>query len=84
MHTADQAGQQVGGHRQARALGNVVHLADDFDAVARAGRSSAASKSASGWSAAFHARRHDAGGDHGGLEQAQVVAREIEDLGDRG
>ena len=30
----DQAGQQVGGDGQARALGNVVHLADDFDAVA--------------------------------------------------
>ena len=31
----DQASQQAGGYGQARALGNVVHLADDFDAVAR-------------------------------------------------
>ncbi len=31
----DEAGQQVGGNRQPRAFGNVVHLADDFDAVAR-------------------------------------------------
>ena len=30
----DEAGQQSGGDRQARALGNIVHLADDFDAVA--------------------------------------------------
>ena len=43
-----------------------------------------ASRSASGCGGAFHARRHDAGGDHGGLEQAQVVAREIEDFGDGG
>jgi hypothetical protein len=27
-------------------------------------------------------RRHDAGSDHRGFQQAQVVAREIEDLGD--
>ena len=33
---------------------------------------------------AFHARRHDAGGDHRGLEQAQVIAREIENLGEGG
>src|ERR1035438_9746545 len=28
--------------------------------------------------------RHDAGSDHRGLQQAQIVAREIEDLGQRG
>ena len=35
----NEAGQKVGGYRQARAAGNIVHLADDFDAVARAGPS---------------------------------------------
>ncbi len=64
----DQAGQQVGGNRQARAFGNVVDLADDLDAVARA-PISRASRSASGCVGAFHARRHDAGGDHRGLQQ---------------
>ena len=29
---------------------------------------------------AFHARRHDAGGDHGGFQQAQIILREIEDF----
>ena len=33
---------------------------------------------------ALHAGRHDAGGDDGGLEQAEVVAGEVEDLGDGG
>ena len=32
---------------------------------------------------AFHARRHDARSDHRGFQQAQVIAREIENLGDR-
>ena len=79
----DQAGQQVGGDGQARAFRNIVHLADDLDAVPGL-PVSRASRSASGSVGAFHARRHDAGGDHGGLQQAQVIAREIEDLGDRG
>ena len=35
-------------------------------------------------SGAFHARRHDAGSNHRGLQQAQVVAGEIENLGDGG
>ena len=79
----DQAGQQVGGDGKARALRNVVHLADDFDAVAGlAGEPREQVGERLG--GAFHARRHDAAGDHGGLQQAQIVAREIEDLGDRG
>ena len=43
---------------------------------------SAASRFGERLLAAFHARRHDAGGDHGRLEQAQVIAGEIEDFGD--
>jgi Zn-dependent membrane protease YugP len=30
----DEAGQEIGGHCKARALRNIVHLADDFDAMA--------------------------------------------------
>ena len=33
---------------------------------------------------AFHARRNDAGSDHRGFQQAQIIAREIEDLGQGG
>ena len=39
------------------------------------------STSDSGWRSAFHAGRHQAAGDDRGLEQPEVVAREIEDLG---
>ncbi len=77
----DQAGQQTGGDRQPRPLGDVVHLADDFDAVARlAGEPRQHIGQRLG--GAFHARRHDAGGDHRGFQQPQIIAREIEDLGD--
>ena len=48
MQTAIRRGQQAGGDRQARALGNIVHLADDLDAVPRQRRSACASSSASG------------------------------------
>ena len=79
----DQAGQQVGGDGEARALRNVVHLADDFDAVAGlAGQ--AREQVGERLRGALHARRHDAGGDDGGLQQAEIVAREIEDFGDGG
>ena len=79
----DQAGQQIGGDGEARALRNVVHLADDFDAVAGlAGEPREQVGERLG--GALHARRHDAAGDHGGLQQAEIVAREIEDFGDGG
>ena len=44
----DQAGQQIGGDGKARALRNVVDLADDFDAVSGL-PVSRASSSESGW-----------------------------------
>ena len=78
----DQAGQQIGGDGEARAFGNIVDLADDFDAAVRGVPVRRARSSASGWRGAFHTGGHDAAGDDGGLEQAQVVAREIEDFGD--
>ena len=77
----DQAGQKVGGNRQARAFGDVVHPADDLDAMAGpAGE--ARQQIGERLGGAFHARRDDAGGDHRRFEQAQVVAGEIEDFGD--
>ena len=60
-----------------------LHAADDFDAVAGAAgehRQDIGQRLAG----AFHARRHDAGGDHGGFQQPEIIAREIEDLGERG
>ena len=56
----DQAGEQIGGDRQARALRDVVHLADDFDAVpGPAGEPREQVGERLG--GAFHAGRHDAG-----------------------
>jgi hypothetical protein len=43
-----------------------------------------ASKSARLWPGAFDARRHDAGRNDGRLEQAQIVFREVEHLGQVG
>ena len=43
---------------------------------------SRASRSASGCVGALHARRHDAEAITRGLQQAQVIAREIEHFGD--
>ena len=78
----NQAGQQIGGDREARALWNVIHLADDFDPVTcLAGEP--VQQFRERLRGAFHARRHQAAGDYGGLQQAEIVAREIEDLGDR-
>ena len=79
----DKRCQQAGGNRQARAFGNIVHLADDFDAVSGPAHQPGQQlrKRLRG---AFHARRDDARSDHGRLEQAQVIAGEIEDFGDGG
>ena len=78
----DEAGQQGGRNGQARALGNIVDLADDLEAAAgRAGQ--AGEHVAERLRRALEARRHDSRGDHRGLQEAQVVACEIEDFGDR-
>ncbi len=64
-------------------LGMSFTLADDFDAEAGASgepREQVGERLGS----AFHAGRHDAAGDDRGLEEPEIVAREIEDLGDGG
>ena len=66
---ADQRGQQVRGDRQARALGDVVHVADDLQPAARPDH--ARQQLGQALARAFDARRHDAGGDHRRLEQAR-------------
>ena len=76
---ADQRGEQIGRDGEPRAFRDVV----DASRRARArgpARPSRASRSASDLPGAFDARRHDARGDHRGLEQAEVVLREVEDL----
>ncbi len=79
----NQAGQQGGGDGEARALGNIVDLADQLDPVA-AFSGKTGQQIAQRFGADLHAGRHQAGGDDRGFEQTQVVAREIEYLGERG
>ena len=78
----NEAGEQVGGNCEARAAGNVVHLADDFDAVAGA-TGQVGKDIAKRLSRALHSRRHDAGGDHRGLEQPQIVMGKVENFRNR-
>ncbi len=75
----DEGGQQVGGDRQPRAFGDAVDLAYQLDAIAR--RDHARQQIGQRLARPFHARRHDARGDHRRLEQAQVVPGKVEDLG---
>jgi hypothetical protein len=79
----NQAGQQTGGNGQAAALGNVVDLGDDFDSQPRRARQPL-QHARQRLGGAFHSGRHHAARDHGGFEQPQVIAREIEDLGHGG
>ena len=75
---ADQGREQVGGNREPRALRDVVHVADDFQPAA--GADDTLQQVGEALSRALDAGRDDAAGDHGGLEQAEVVFGEIEDL----
>ena len=82
-HTqGNEAGEKVGGDRQARAAGNVIHLADDFDAVARPANQ-VGQDVAERLGGAFQSRRHNSRGYHRRLEQPQVIVRKIENLGNR-
>ena len=53
-------------------------MADDFDAVIGSGETS--QQITEVLSGTLEARGHDAGGDHRGLQQAEVVLRVVEDL----
>ena len=76
----DDAGQQVGGNSQPGAFGDVVHPADNLNAVA--GRSREPFQQAGqGLGGSLDPGRDDAAGDDSRLEQAQIVAGKVEDLG---
>lgn len=78
----DQAGQQVGGDGETRALGDVVDLAGNFQTTAGpAGQGG--EQFSQGLTGAFHAGRHDSGGDDGGFQETEIVAPEVEDFGER-
>ncbi len=79
----DQAREQAGGDGEAGAFGNIVDAADDLDAVALAS-GEAREEIGQRLLRAFHRLRHQARGDGRGLQQTQVVAGEIEDLGEGG
>ena len=79
----DDAGQKAGGDGQARAFGNIVHAADNLNAVAWPS-GQALKQCGQGLRCSFDAGRNNAAGDDARLEQAKVVAGKVEDLGDRG
>ncbi len=76
----DDGSQQVGRNRQAGALRDSPHVGDDLQTVAR--HSSQRSQNiGEGLPRSFQSWRNDAGGDDSGFEQPQVIAREVENLG---
>ena len=75
------AGQKAGGDSQARAFGDVVHAADDLNAIAGLS-GEALQQSGERLRCPFDARRDDAAGNDTRFEQSQVVAGKVEDLGD--
>ena len=75
----NEAGQKCCGHGQARAAGNIINLADDFDTVAGKPRQMS-QYFAERLRGPFHPGWYDAGGNYRGLEQTQVVVSEIENF----
>ena len=84
----DERREQVGGNGQPRALGNVVDAADDLKTMP--GADDAGEQLGQASPRALDAGRHDACGDHRGLQEPEVVTGEVEhlaqvgDLGGRG
>ena len=78
----NQARQQAGRDRQARAARDIVHLADDFDAMTGAA-GQMGQHVAKRLRRPFHTGRNKAGSNDGRLQQAQVVMRKIENFGNR-
>jgi len=78
----DDPRQQRGRDRQARALGDVVHLAHEFQAQPRFDEPGEHVGQA--LARALQPRRHNARGNHRCLQQPQVVLGKIEHLGQRG
>ena len=74
----DQRGQQVGRDGQARSLGDIVDLADDLQAVP--GTDDPRQQVFEPDLRALQGRRDQAGGHDAGLDQAEVVVAEVEQL----
>jgi hypothetical protein len=75
---SDQGREEVRGDGEARAFGDVVDAADDFEAAA--GAADAGEQTRQLLAAAFKAGRNDPAGDDRGLEEAKVVTGKIEDV----
>ena len=75
----DERCEQIGGDSEARALGNVVDVADDFEAEAVA-LCELAEEIGERLIGAFQTGGDDAGGDDGRFEEAEIVAAEVEHL----
>lgn len=78
----DKAAEEVGGDGEAGALGDVVDAGDQFEAAS--GADHAGEEVGEGETASLDARGDDAAGDDGGLEEAEVVLGEVEDLREGG
>ena len=78
----NQRGEQVGGHREARAFRDAVNATDQFDAAP--GPDDAGEQVGQALAGTFDARRHDAAGDDGGFEQAKIIFREIKHVREAG
>ncbi len=75
----NEGGQKIGGDGEARTFWNVVDVADDFQAAARADDSR--EQFGEAVPGTFDAGRDNAGGNDGGFEQTEVVFGEIEYFG---
>ncbi len=73
---ADQRGQQVRGNSQSRALGNVVDLADHFEAAARP--DDPGENLGEGTAGSLKRRRDQPRGDDASLDEPQVIVAKIE------
>ena len=70
--------EQIGRYREARSFGDIIDAADQFQPATRANDSR--EQVGQVLPGAFDARRHDAGRDDGGFEQAEIILREIENF----
>ncbi len=78
----DQARQEAGRDREPRAFRDAVHVADQFESPSRSGK--LRQQVGQALLRPFHAGRNQAGRDQRRLEQAKVIPREVEHLGQAG
>ena len=78
----DERGEQIRRNGEPRAFGDFVDVADDFQT--QPGTDDAGQQVGKTLARTFHAGRDDAGGDHRGFEQAEIILGEVEDFGQGG